>query len=559
MLVFLKEAAFAISALTAFGIAGSLWLTAFRDRYLFLAAPLVGILMASTATIGLYAILWLPFASAAFIACATALLLSVIFVARITAILRPRLWPSLVATVIAGLAVALSQSAAIALGGPAITYMDGTDHAGYAHLADWLLSHSMIQPPTVSPDRCYESWPALLFQIDPRFACFAYLAILSKASGLSGLFVYDSATAITWAAGVLAVAGVFARRPATLLLLAAGLFTSHWFEYGRTGFLGKTLGYPASLMLLGLFLRSTDGPWQRLSLLLLTTATASVHSGLATALVLMSVGGLYIAMEFDLRQAALLISMSVAAVITTGVIARPVLINFPRQIHGWDFILPRVLDLDSQFISLVGPGLLAPLTVAAVIFWGLFLATAICLHDRIAIALLGSPCIILLVFAAGHARASATQFIGLAYPMMLCGAIALLDNPDLVRRRLVAVTTIALLGMTIGLRQARFAAAVERYTLASPLRARFSKEQLDALSAAIGRGAVEIDIAAPQPALVALVELGRAHDLQYSAAAWKTLFGYRQNWNRPLYAPADLRLTYDASGYRLSDPRAEAH
>jgi hypothetical protein len=102
MLVFLKEMAFAIAALTAFGIVGSLWLTAFRDRYLFLAAPLVGILTVSTAAIGLYAILWLRFASAALIACAIALLLSVIFVARIKAILRPSVWPSLVAILIAG-------------------------------------------------------------------------------------------------------------------------------------------------------------------------------------------------------------------------------------------------------------------------------------------------------------------------------------------------------------------------------------------------------------------------------------------------------------------------
>jgi hypothetical protein len=137
---------------------------------------------------------------------------------------------------------------------------------------------------------------------------------------------------------------------------------------------------------------------------------------------------------------------------------------------------------------------------------------------------------------------------------MLCGTITLLDNPHFERRSILAVTAVALLGMTIGLRQPRFAAAVKRYALASPSTARFSKEQLDALSVAIGTERVEIDISAPQPALVALVELGRAHDLQYSAVSWKTLLGYRKGWKRPLYAAADLRLSFDASGYRLSDP-----
>src|SRR5262249_3989932 len=176
-----------------------------------------------------------------------------------------------------------------------ILLMHSQDHAAYAHLADWLLTHSATQPQTPAPDRPYESWP---INDTPRLGLHVLLAVTAAARGTSGLFAYDSACALPLVVAVLAVAAVYARTPLVLLLLAAALLTSVWFELGRAGFFGKLLAYPSALFIFGLLATSAKlSLWSVVTLALFALSTATRHAALGTALILCAIGGPYIVLR----------------------------------------------------------------------------------------------------------------------------------------------------------------------------------------------------------------------------------------------------------------------
>ncbi len=76
-------------------------------------------------------------------------------------------------------------------GSPGLGFAHGTDHLGYAHIADWLKRPVADVRSTPRPDDWYGSWPHLIYGGDPRFGSFAFLALVSLFSGRSAAFAYD--------------------------------------------------------------------------------------------------------------------------------------------------------------------------------------------------------------------------------------------------------------------------------------------------------------------------------------------------------------------------------
>src|SRR5262245_19689169 len=370
MLTFLSEFAFALAAILALGLAGGLAVLPFceRRRFVVLLAPMCGLLLLPIPTILIYSAIQISLLRA------TLITLTVLWVLTIASLMRWRPTPedlvvSLVLTLpVAALAVWISEISAILEGAPSFLFMHGTDQAGYAQLADWLLTHSATQPPALAPDRPYESWPNLMLNDDPRLGSFVLLAMTAAARGTSGLFAYDSACAIALVVAVLAVAAVYARTPLVLLLLTAALLTSVWFELGRAGYLGRVLGYPGALFIFGLLATSPKlSLWSVATLALFALSTATRHAGLATALILCAVGGPYVLLrglfEYEtsrhsrdtMDRLVALVLMVLLAFSSNGMfgLPRPFAALSGVTLAGvWTAsILPRIFDVQSPYLD----------------------------------------------------------------------------------------------------------------------------------------------------------------------------------------------------------------
>src|SRR5262245_60955167 len=132
---------------------------------------------------------------------------------------------------------ALSTASSIHNGSSSLLFIDGSDHAGYGHVADWLLSHRVQQWPRLSPETPYESWPHYMYTLDPRLSALAINTLAAWSRGSSGLFAYDPTCAVVLTTAVLGVASVFSRSPPSLVLLSVGLLACSWFDLGRSGYL----------------------------------------------------------------------------------------------------------------------------------------------------------------------------------------------------------------------------------------------------------------------------------------------------------------------------------
>lgn len=566
--VYAANVGFLFAALVVLAGCGWAVVAPFRDRlrYPLFVAPLAGLLGVLPVTLGLYVLLKLPLALAGIAA------IGLMLAAGAAALWleRPAVrWRAIAGCfAVAGLACAFAvfwvMASTVRAGGPALVYLDGTDHLGYAYLADWLNGHLVTQPPVLDPGRPYDSWPALLFQTDPRFGSFALVALVSAVTGQSGMFSYDPAAALVHVAAVLAVAGVFARSPLTLGFLLAGLFTCHWFDYGRTGFLGKSIGYPATLAILGLVLATLSETEVRLSrllaLVMLCLAAAIVHSGAVVALLIGVIGGGFLLVQgvvdrrADLpwrlpglmRKGAVLAALGAIALMAGGTIARPLAVRYPDWGVTWPYILPRIAELESQGVGLsnLGPGMLWAATGLVFAAWVLFAGVALARKLPEAVVVLVAPLGLLASLYAVDAGAVTFQLIGIFYPLTLAGFALVLDalrdenNPARwVAPRIVGLT-LAVASVVLGLHLFRFAGATGRYGGGqTPAAALFTRTEMDALASLVGRDRVEVEVTGPQPAIVLLVELGRRGvELQWSAEAWKTVFGYRKAWSPPRYA-----------------------
>jgi hypothetical protein len=577
LIPFVKESLFVFVMLAGLSLAGGFVVLPFRKtlRFAGLAAPLAGLLVVVLGIASLYSISGRDFAVCAMVSASlcVAATVSGLILARPRFRWRDWLWP-----VLAGLAVVpavtfATDATTIRLGRPGFLYMDGTDHLGYAHMADWLSAHPVALPPRSTEELPYEAFPAVLFRMDPRFGSFFSLALIRSMRGLSGTFSYDVACAVILSASILGVAGVFSRSLLSLLILVPGLMSCHWYDYSRGGYFGKLLGYPACLFVAGLFLSNPDirSPVILCALVLLTAATALMHSGMVTAFFLGAIVGGYLLCQllFDCRPirgeklkelaatSAALAMLIVVAVVATGMPAKPGQTNYPDWSLKWEYVLPRILDLENQGVSVasVGPKLLAWMTALAFAVWLALIAAAIRMRDSVAGGLLIGPFLLLLFMLLGGARAAAFQMIGTFYPFSICAAAVLIDRGAFsveqfpFRGRLVQGAVLVFAIACVGLRIPRTIGSLQRYAGTEvPKTLQFSKQDADRLADSIGQQTAEVDVIEPQRAIFLLVELGRREGVhfQWSPRSWVATVGYAK-WPAPKYAtPAAVKLV--ASG-----------
>jgi hypothetical protein len=125
--------------------------------------------------------------------------------------------------------------------------MDGSDHSGYAQVADWLRDHPAVIHPNETPEVPYETWPSIMFAQDARFGAFGFLAIIAFLHHGGAIFSFDFACAVALSAAIITLLFCFSASVLSRVLLAVGLFASSWLDYAHGGYLGKILNYPAVL------------------------------------------------------------------------------------------------------------------------------------------------------------------------------------------------------------------------------------------------------------------------------------------------------------------------
>ena len=249
MAMLLWDVSFVILVLTLAAACGWCLIAPFQDRLSFPLACsiLAGLLLISCATLVVNVALLIPYWKALVLAVAGLLLMSVAVALQCGArgILK-----EIGTTAILGLVVAIAATFAVArsdvvLNEPGFLYgIYGTDHLGYAHVADWIRLKVANTPITQDPTDAYASWPDYMLTRDPRFGVVSLLAFISVLSGRSGAFAYDLTCAVLLTAASLGVAGTFARSRVAFVLLAAALLTSSWYDLSRMGFLEKSPGIP---------------------------------------------------------------------------------------------------------------------------------------------------------------------------------------------------------------------------------------------------------------------------------------------------------------------------
>ncbi len=530
-------------------------------RYAALVAPLAGILVLTLATVAFYVIGIVAFDRAAVASLVLTLVVSLVLVIRRPPRVARRelLVGAGLLLGLAGVAVYFTTAASLRLGSTATLYMDGTDHVLYANVADWFRAHAVVNDPVADPLRPYMSWPNFMLENDPRAGSYAFLGLVSLASGHSGLFSFDLAVALVSAATVLATAAVFARSPLTMILLMAGLFMSHWFDYGRTGYLGKILGYPGAFVVAGLLMRTISRPMRPIALAclaLLIVAVALMHSGFATALFLGLLGAAFLAWEALGRRRAGDVSPGVPtidglvwlglllgiAVTAAGTLARPLALGFPDWHLAWSYITPRLADLDSHGLPLTGlsTGFLTGLTWLNLALW---LAAGIAAWRwRLpeSAALFTGPLLLLLALWVLDARTVAVQVFGTFYPLGLCGLALMIDArraPASESKPAGRALPVVMMVVALLIHLPHFAGAAARFGgRQTPPATVYSEAEMERLAALVGRNPVLVDLTPPQPPLALLAELGRRDaDLQWSAASWRIVTGYRK-WPLPQYS-----------------------
>ena len=288
--------------------------------------------------------------------------------------------------------------------------------------------------------------------------------------------------------------------------------------------------------------------------------------------------------------AAVAAILILVAIVATGTPAKPLRLDYPDWNLKWDYVLPRILDLENQGVSLTlfSTKVLFEMTAGAVAVWLILIAIAVRRRDSIGSGVLIGPFIAFLVLLATGATAAAFQMIGTFYPFLLCGAAMLIDWP---RRRAdespspnsliaeaprpgasalgydgvekssvkrgVALAGISLLAISaISLRVPRYIGSLQRYAGSkTPPVLQFSERDTDRLAERIANQIVEVDVDKPQQALFLLVELGRRRGthFQWTPRSWKRTVGYT-DWPVPNYTFHPLlriALSGDDQGLRV--------
>jgi hypothetical protein len=572
MAMFLENWLSVLGVLTVLGLAGAFAPLFFQGAFTFpaLLAPMFGMLFVTLGSLAFYALLGVTLQSA----CAGSWLLCFLFSCaafwkqRQRLSLRFALTQFVLLLVVSSTLTSCLTSTSIRFGEPSLLYYDGSDHLGYASVADWLIHHKLIFIPTnPTPEKPYESYPNLMLFTDPRAGAFCFLALMSMVKNLSGAFTYDFACAVGLSCGILAVSATFARTRAALALLCLGLLTSHWFDYSRMGFFGKMLGFPATFFITGLFLvscRLGHEPF-RLAILLATVAGASILlSAYSTMLLLAVVGASFllclgclepVSRRDNDRLPAAWLTLALllgVALLSSGTLSRPLPTNSPiYNAVTWDYAYSRIADLENQGLGLTGLNAdqHSINLVETVIVWLILAIIAVISRSAEAVAVIIGPMLLLITLRLWDISSVAFQMIGIFYPFVLCGAAILIG--DVTRVGIISgvgfrplrflVPWLVLVVVTLHI--PRFVGGLRRWCLAPPLTYQFVRSQIASIARKIGNELVDVDLGGEPPlSIMVLMELGEDHRLQWSSADWNRTLGYR-HWPVPSYStPGVFRL-----------------
>lgn len=586
---FLSEYVFVLKMLFGFAVAGGFVLLPFRRsvRFALLAAPFAGLLSVTLGIAAFYGVGGLPVARAMVVSFSTCIATALVSLV----VCRPKIEPKdllgMIAciAIVAAIATRSTDAATIRLHEPAILYCDGTDHIGYAQVADWLNANTVSVPPTATPEAPRDAWLTVIFRIDPRFGSYFFLAMISAIRGVEAVFVYDIACAICLSAAILGVTGAFARKWGAIPILLVGLLVCAWYVDSRIGYMGKLIGYPAALMVCGLFLqrpcaRSLEST---AALVLLASATAICHSGMVTAMFIGVIVGPYLVFRLafshkvisrpsrELWQDCITLALLMgAAVVSTGIPARPTNVEAPPFQLSWKYVLPRVLDLEHPGANihnlpddhlpplvfgreekLVSRWDVKTLRRVAKVSWAIWISLA-CLagvrRNPAAGALLVGPVMLLIGFWWQNRPPDAFQLLGFLYPTTVCGAAWLLDDTNWEDRKsgspIFGLATVAMAAAMIGMRVPCYAGCLRRYAGHNmPAGQEFTLRQTDRLVEAIGNEPVEVDITSLTHLLFVVIDIGHRPGvpLQWTPVSYQSAFGYMR-WPDPKDPQARRRL-----------------
>ncbi|QJW95074.1 hypothetical protein [Frigoriglobus tundricola] len=526
-------------ALLALGLCGGWALRAFRrdDRpFLWLAAPLAGVFTLGGALAVLYffgglPLRWCLWSGLALNAGAT--VIALVYGRAALPTLGDRTAATVVALAAAYWGTVSCNKTAIDAREPTLAVMDGSDMFGYAIASDWLRTRAAATPPRTTEPLEGLSYHNLYCECS-RPVAFLLVAAAAEARGTTSLFSYDWATGVVLAAGLIGLAGLFARNPLVLALLALGAATSSWLTNARTGYMGKSLGYPGGMLLTALFFTALDGPtrarcalvallcvavgWS-LSPLFPVVLFAILLGGYAVALALLFVrtrwdpdpAGVWPAVARPLLSAALLGALTS---VPSFVVYRYAFGSFPPPPPptDWGWVIPVALDLDMPTLKAITAGTQTWLLYGCALTLFSGLVAGLWQRNLAAVALLACALCVPFAWAAGELRLY--TFHGLIYPLTLAGAAALAaprprrpTEPEpapaepaggrslwgTVAR--VGVAAALLIGMT-GLRVPQIRASASRYVYApQPLRVVQRLSEARALCEAIGPDGVDVALA----------------------------------------------------------------
>jgi hypothetical protein len=458
----------------------------------------------------------------------------------------------------------LSCASSIATRSPSVLYSDGTDHLGYANLADWMRDHAPSHDmtyrdvePRNDPAFPYQSMPNIMLGSEPRMGVFTFLGVIGTLRGVPSSFAYDLASAVALSAAVVGVASVFTTRFVIFVTLAFGLAIAHWYDFTHAGFFGKALAYPSVLFAVGLFFLSWGDyrPWIIATLLATAAGSALMLSGYLTALLLLILGMPAIFLNalrchrVETQDVAVLGLMAAFAVATSGFLVRPYGGTFPGDPYGALATALQALDIEGWRAT---TGMAQPTVVVLLAFSvvaSLFLIVLAHIRQQAAAtALLLAPLVFLVVLLAYRKRDVAYQLTGFFYPATLCGAAMFVSSRRQWATQWVeSAACLVAIGIMIGTRVPRAWSAVGRYTDSSFLATHtISLDEFDTIERVANGRSVLVDLG-PRPtlAIATLVELGRRNlRLQWTPVPWFwAVGGWRPLWQIPHYATTpELRL-----------------
>ena len=511
-------------------------------KFRLLASPFIGLLLLILFTTAGYMGFRFDFRNAIFISCVALFVNS-----GVTAFIFGRkcivgtevIQCLLVFTVAAVVFTWLSNYATVISNGPAISYLDGTDHMGYANVADWIVGNQVAEhlpalgAPFANSANPYEQLPNLMINWEPRTGAFIWLSIVTEIRSLPAVFAYDPACAIALSVSVLGVVAIFCETWGGVAILSVGLLGCHWLEFGHSGYLGKMLAYPSILFIVGLYVRSGVN---RLvfPFVLLTASSGMLLSGFVTGAFISLFCGLLVLNEcrlerrVDWKAVNTVLTLVFVAIAADGLFAHPSNRGFPQN-H-----LDRI-DLAGRALDIVGwtsgPHYSNWVICALIIS---MIATSLLIgwyarHSGDILIVLLVPIIIFIVLLSLQSPIL-LQLSGFIYPCLLCGSILFGERAGKMRAYIGALTMALLTIFHAGSVIYRYATV---YTLGI-----FTKQELDSLAATIGSKIVFVDVNGnPQLALILMVDLGRRNiAIQWSEKDWYTVAGGWRKWPVPNYS-----------------------